>query len=127
MTDTLRKPRILVIEDQPDVRNLLRLALTRAGCDVATAATGMEGLQLAETGEFDLITLDVDLPDVNGFEICSRLRNLAELRDTPVVLVTGRFSEEDIRRGREVGATDYISKPFDLASFISRLFSHIKE
>ncbi len=127
MTDTPRKPRILVIEDQPDVRNLLKLALTRAGCDVATAATGMEGLQLAETGEFDLVTLDVDLPDVNGFEICSRLRNLAELRDTPVVLVTGRFSEEDIRRGREVGATDYISKPFDLASFISRLFSHIKE
>lgn len=127
MTDTLRKPRILVIEDQPDVRNLLKLALTRAGCDVATAATGMEGLQLAETGKFDLITLDVDLPDVNGFEICSRLRNHAELRDTPVVLVTGRFSEEDIRRGREVGATDYISKPFDLASFISRLFSHIKE
>lgn len=127
MTNTLHKPRILVIEDQPDVRNLLRLALTRAGCDVATAETGMEGLQLAETGKFDLITSDVDLPDMNGFEICSRLRNHAELRDTPVVLVTGRFSEEDVRRGREVGATDYITKPFDLLSFLARLLSHIKE
>ena len=127
MTDTLRKPRILVIEDQPDVRNLLTLALTRAGCDVSAAQTGMEGLQLAETGKFDLITSDVDLPDLNGFEICSRLKNHAELRHTPVVLVTGRFSEEDVRRGREVGATDYILKPFDLVSFLSRLLSHIKE
>lgn len=127
MTDTLRKPRILVIEDQSDVRSLLKLALTRAGCEVATAETGVEGLQLAETGQFDLITSDVDLPDINGFEVCSRLKNHAELRDTPVVLVTGRFSEEDVRRGREVGATDYITKPFDLVSFLARLLSHIKE
>lgn len=127
MTDTIRKPRILVIEDQPEVRNLLRLALTRAGCEVAIAETGAEGLQLAETGKFDLITSDVDLPDMNGFEVCSRLRNHAELRDTPVVLVTGRFSEEDVRRGREVGAADYITKPFDLVSFLARLLSHIEE
>ena len=127
MTNTLHKPRILVIEDQPDVRNLLILALTRAGCDVATAQTGLEGLQLAETGRFALITSDVDLPDINGFEICSRLKNHPELRHTPVVLVTGRFSEEDVRRGREVGAADYITKPFDLVSFLSRLLSHLKE
>lgn len=127
MTNTLHKPRILVIEDQPDVRNLLMLALTRAGCDVATAQTGLEGLQLAETGKFALITSDVDLPDINGFEICSRLKNHPELRHTPVVLVTGRFSEEDVRRGREVGAADYITKPFDLVSFLSRLLSHLKE
>ncbi|ODU24177.1 MAG: hypothetical protein ABS95_02165 [Verrucomicrobia bacterium SCN 57-15] len=126
MMNTLRKPRILVIEDQPEVRNLLKLALTRAGCDVMTAQTGMEGLRLAETGQFDLITSDIDLPDIDGFEICSRLKNHAELRHTPVVLVTGRFSEEDVRRGREVGAADYITKPFDLVSFLSRLLSHIK-
>lgn len=127
MTDAIRKPRILVIEDQPEVRNLLKLALTRAGCEVATAETGTEGLQLAETGKFDLITSDVDLPDMNGFEVCSRLKNHAELRNTPVVLVTGRFSEEDVRRGREVGAADYITKPFDLVSFLARLLSHIRE
>jgi DNA-binding response OmpR family regulator len=127
MRDKFRKPKILVIEDQPDVRGLLKLALTRAGCEVATAETGMEGLQLAATGEFDLITSDVDLPDMNGFEICSRLRNHSELRDTPVVLVTGRFSEEDVRRGREVGAADYITKPFELVSFLARLLSHIED
>lgn len=127
MTKPLPKPRILVIEDQTDVRNLLVLALTRAGCEVAAAQTAMEGLRLAETGKFDLITSDVDLPDMNGFEVCTRLKNDAELRDTPVVLVTGRFSEEDVRRGREVGAADYITKPFDLLSFLSRLLSHIKQ
>ena len=103
------------------------IALTRAGCEVATAQTGVEGLQLAENGRFDLITLDVDLPETDGFEICSRLKNHADLRHTPVVFVTGRFAEEDVRRGREVGAADYITKPFDLLSFISRLFSHIKK
>lgn len=127
MTNAPRKREILVIEDQPDVRGLLKVALTRAGCEVTTAETGKEGLQLAEAGKFDLITSDVDLPDMNGFEVCSRLRNHAELCDTPVVLVTGRFSEEDVRRGREVGATDYITKPFDLVSFLARLLSHIKE
>ncbi len=116
-----------MIEDQTDVRNLMVLALTRAGCEVAAAQTAIEGLRLAETGKFDLITSDVDLPDMNGFEVCSRLKNDAELRDTPVVLVTGRFSEEDVRRGREVGAADYITKPFDLVSFLSRLLSHIKQ
>lgn len=116
-----------MIEDQPEVRSLLMIALTRAGCEVATAQTGVEGLQLAENGRFDLITLDVDLPETDGFEICSRLKNHADLRHTPVVFVTGRFAEEDVRRGREVGAADYITKPFDLLSFISRLFSHIKK
>ncbi len=127
MTNTEHKPRILVIEDQPEVRSLLAIALTRAGCEVATAQTGIEGLQLAENGRFDLITLDVDLPGTDGFEICSRLKNHADLRHTPVVFVTGRFADEDLRRGREVGAADYITKPFDLLSVISRLLSHIKK
>lgn len=126
MTNTPNKPRILVIEDQPDVRTLLVIALRRAGCDVVTAQTGIEGLRLAENGQFDLITLDVDLPETNGFEICSRLKDHPELRQTPVLFVTGRSGEEDVRRGLEIGAADYITKPFDLASFVSRVFSHLK-
>src|SRR5690242_758892 len=104
MRNTADKPRILVIEDEPEVRSLLAIALTHAGCDVAAAQTGIEGLRLAETGEFDLITLDVDLPETDGFEICSRLKNNPKLRQTPVVFVTGRLAEEDVRRGHELGA-----------------------
>lgn len=126
MTNKLRKPRILVIEDQPDVRNLLVVALTNAGCEVMAAQTGIEGLRLAEDGKFDLITLDVDLPEMDGFEICSRLKNHTELRQTPVVFVTGRFAGEDVRRGRELGAADYITKPFEMLSFVPRVLSHVK-
>jgi DNA-binding response OmpR family regulator len=120
------KARILVIEDQPEVLNLMVKALTRAGCEVAGAQTGAEGLQLAEGGAFDLITLDVDLPETNGFEICSHLKQNPQLRQTPVVFVSGRFADEDVRRGREVGAVDYIVKPFELLSFVSRILTHTR-
>lgn len=118
--------RILVIEDHPDVLNLMVTVLARAGCDVAGAPTGAEGLRLAGQGIFDLITLDVDLPGTNGFEICSRLKQDPRLRQTPVVFVSGRLADEDVRRGYAVGATDYIAKPFDLRAFVSRLLAHVK-
>lgn len=121
-----QRVRILVVEDQPEVLNLMVMILARAGCDVAGAQTGTEGLRLAENGKFDLITLDVDLPETSGFEICSRLKQHPQLRQTPIVFVSGRFADEDVRRGREVGATDYITKPFNVLTFVSRLLSHIK-
>jgi DNA-binding response OmpR family regulator len=121
-----QRVRILVIEDQPEMLNLMMKVLGRAGCDVAGAQTGAEGLRLAENGKFDLITLDVDLPETSGFEICSRLKQDPLLRQTPVVFVSGRFADEDVRRGREVGAADYITKPFDLLTFVSRLLPHVE-
>jgi putative two-component system response regulator len=93
---------------------------------VPPAQTGSEGLRLAESGNFDLITLDVDLPETTGFEICSRLKQDPQLRDTPVVFISGRMGEDDMQRGHEVGAADYITKPFDMLTFVSRLFSHVK-
>lgn len=119
------RTRILVVEDHPEVLNLMALVLSHAGCDVARAQTGAEGLRLAGSQRFDLITLDVDLPEMNGFEICSRLKQDPHLKQTPVIFVTGRFAEEDVRRGREVGAADYITKPFDLPTFVSRLLSQV--
>lgn len=126
MTATLRKPRILVIDDEPDLRELLELLLIHAGCQVGTAGSGLEGLRLAETGGYDLITLDIDLPQLNGFEICSRLRQNPALCGIPVVFVTGRLDESDRCRAVEAGATDYITKPFDGSTFVARLFSHLK-
>jgi len=76
------KCRILVIEDRPEVLHLMVTVLTRAGCDVAGANTGTEGLRMAENGRFDLITLDVDLPEASGFEICSRLKQDQQLCQT---------------------------------------------
>ncbi|MBI1178906.1 response regulator [bacterium] len=118
--------RILVIEDEPAMRDLMVKVLTRAGCDVEAAETGTEGLRLAGHGGFDLIASDIDLPKMTGFEICSRLKRDPQLRHTPVVFISGRLAEEDVRRSRQVGAADYITKPFDARSFVSRLLAHVK-
>jgi len=114
------------VEDQPEVRELLQLVLVQAGCEVNAAETGYEGLLLAGNGRFELITLDVDLLGASGFQICSRLKQSAELRSIPVVFVTGRFAEEDRQRARELGAADFFTKPLDLPSFVPRLLAHAK-
>jgi DNA-binding response OmpR family regulator len=120
------KARILIVEDQTAVAMMMVYLLTQAGCETEVAATGKKAMQLAAEGDFDLITLDVDLPDANGFKICSRLKENPCLCDTPVCFVSGRPCEQDVQRGFEVGAVDYITKPFDALDFAPRLLSYIK-
>ena len=98
--------------------------LSRAGCDVQVASTGKKGLELAQQNQFDLITLDIDLPGISGLEICGELKQRHLTRHTPVVFVTGRLGEQDLQRGLEAGAVDYITKPFGV-EFAPRLLSHI--
>ena len=107
------------------VAMMIAYLLTRAQCEVALARTVKKGMQLAEGGNFDLITLDVDLPDGNGFNLCSRLKEHPRLRDIPVVFVSARCLIEDQQHGLEVGAADYITKPFETFEFVPRLLSHI--
>lgn len=118
--------RILVIDDEPQMVEMMIRVLNHVGCEAAGAPNGSEGLKLAENGRFDLITLDVDMPGMNGFEVCSRLKRVPQLQQTPVIFITGRFGDEDVQRGREVGAADYITKPFDLQTFLSKLRSHTR-
>jgi len=119
------KAKILIIEDEPAVSMMMVHLLTRAGCEVATASDAAKGMELAETGTFDLITLDVDLqlPGLNGFEICHRLKEDARLRHTPVVFVSAR---PDARHGLALGAVDYITKPFEVTNFAFRIITHAK-
>src|SRR5208282_1787362 len=119
------KINILIVEDDTPVALMIVFLLTRAGCETEVAATSKKAMQLAEAGNFDLITLDVDLPDGNGFTLCSRLKEHPRLRDTPVLIVSGRSCLEDQQHGLELGAVDYITKPFGL-EFAPRLLSHIK-
>ena len=99
--------------------------LTRAGCETEVATTGKKAIQMAEAGDFDLITLDVDLPDGNGFKLCSRLKEHPRLCDTPVVFVSARCLIEDQQHGLDVGAADYITKPFETLEFAPRILSHL--
>jgi DNA-binding response OmpR family regulator len=120
------KPKILIIEDQPDILQMMAFVLADASCEVQTAQSGNEGMQLARQPEIDLIVLDIDLPDISGFEICRRLKEDPGVSGIPVIFVTGRFCEVSRRRGLALGAADYIEKPFDISHFVRRILFHVE-
>jgi DNA-binding response OmpR family regulator len=93
---------------------------------VDVACNAVKALRLAQGGNFDLITLDIALPGGTGFEIFRRLKQLPGWHDTPVIFVSGRHAEEDRQRAFELGAVDYISKPFEPTDFIFRIKSHAR-
>jgi len=117
--------RILVIEDEPGVSMMMVYLLTQAGCKVQTAWNAKRGINLAQTNEFDLITLDGTLPGISGFEICRRLKENPFFQ-TPIVFVSGQVCENAVQHGLELGAADFIEKPFDAQDFVSRILSHAK-
>jgi DNA-binding response OmpR family regulator len=124
--DMKDKARILVIEGEPGISMMMVYLLTQAGCEVQTAWNAEKGMRLAQTREFDLITLDVNLPGISSFEICRCLRGNPFFQ-TPIVFVSNRPSEHDVQQGLELGAVDYIEKPFDAQDFVSRILLHAKE
>jgi DNA-binding response OmpR family regulator len=109
---------VLLIDDDDRLLALARLALTKDGLAVETAATAGGGLQALRCGDFDLVVLDVVLPDLSGWEALRRIR--AE-SDVPVLLLTGRDSDVDKARGLDLGADDYLTKPFSFLEFEARV------
>jgi DNA-binding response OmpR family regulator len=124
MTD---QAKILVVDDQMAVAMLMVFLLTRAGCDAQVATSGEKALRLAQTDAFDLITLDVGLPDLDGFTLFQKLKQIPRLKATPVVFVSGSSALENQQRALDLGAADFIEKPFDAQDFISRILSLVKE
>jgi DNA-binding response OmpR family regulator len=120
------KPKILIIEDEASVAMTMRFLLGLADCEAEIASTRKKAIQMALTGTFDLITLDVNMPDANGFDMCSELKRNPHLRNTPIVMVSGCGCLEDQQHGLDVGAVDYIIKPFETFEFAPRLLSHIR-
>ena len=110
--------RLLVVEDEHKTGNYLQQGLTEAGFQVSLARNGLDGHHLAMTEDFDLIVLDVMLPDVDGWRILQSLREAA--RQTPVLFLTARDSVEDRVKGLELGADDYLVKPFAFAELLAR-------
>jgi DNA-binding response OmpR family regulator len=101
---------ILIVEDSPPQALKLKLALENNGCQVHWAETGLGGVDMARQNEFDLIILDIELPDISGFEVCKKLKEDTNLADIPVIMMTTRDHAEDVLNGLEVGAVDYIPK-----------------
>lgn len=111
--------RVLVIEDEVKVSEVLQRGLTEAGYDVEKAADGESGLRLALSGQFDLILLDINLPLMNGLEVCKRLREKDQI--TPVLMLTALGMSDDIVIGLEAGADDYLPKPFRFNELYARV------
>ena len=109
---------VLVIDDDERLLALARLSLNKEGVDVVTAATATEGLAMLATGHPDLVILDVILPDLSGWEALRRIR---EASTVPVMLLTGRDSDVDKARGLDLGADDYLTKPFSFLEFGARV------
>ncbi len=111
--------RLLVVEDEPNIRELLATSLRFAGFEVHTAADGKEAIEVAEREQPDLMVLDVMLPDMDGFAVTRRLRESGRLM--PIVFVTARDSVEDKVKGLTVGGDDYVTKPFSLEEVVARI------
>ncbi|MEN9785674.1 MAG: hypothetical protein RLZZ299_938 [Pseudomonadota bacterium] len=112
---------ILVVDDEPDIRGLIVHALVRDGLDARGVATGAEALDVARTDVPALVVLDVMLPDLSGTEVCRRLRGDAATRSVPVIMLSARGEEIDRVVGFEVGADDYVTKPFSTRELLLRV------
>lgn len=104
---------MLLVDDESAIRLLCRVNLPHAGFDVTEAEDGGTALARAEAEDFDLALLDVMMPGMSGFELAERLRADARTKDVPIVFLSARADRRDMRRGFELGAADYVTKPFD--------------
>ena len=117
----MAKPTILVVDDEEDIRELISLNLTREGYEIIAVETGEEALAQARRGVATLIILDLMLPGIDGLEVCKRLKADPQTRPIPVVMLTAKGEEADIVTGLELGADDYITKPFSGKVLVARV------
>lgn len=117
----MQRQSILVVEDEEDIRELINYNLTREGFRVEAVSTGEEALQSLKKSTPDLILLDLMLPGVDGLEVCRRMKSNANTSSVPVVIVTAKGEEADVVTGLEMGADDYVIKPFSPRVLLARV------
>jgi diguanylate cyclase (GGDEF)-like protein len=125
MTDAARKPRILIVDDLPGNIKILAEIL-KDGYDISMVTNGQDALELAAKKNPDLILLDVVMPDMDGYEVCERLKANPETKEIPVIFVTGQGEEMDEAKGLDLGAVDYVTKPAKPAILKARVRNHIE-
>ena len=117
----MAKESILVVEDEKDIRELLKYNLEKEGYQVFGAATGEEALRAIRDRRLDLILLDLMLPGIDGLEVCRRIKGEAQTQHLPIIMLTAKGEEADIVTGLELGADDYITKPFSPRVLLARV------
>jgi two-component system phosphate regulon response regulator PhoB len=120
------KDAILVVDDEEDIRELVRYNLSKGGYNVMTVGTGEEALQIAQEVKPILVVLDIMLPGIDGLEVCRRLKADSVLCKTPIVMISALGEENDVVAGLELGADDYVAKPFSPGVLLARVKSVIR-
>lgn len=123
--DELHAPTILVVDDNPDNLSVLFTSLTKAGFTVLTKKDGESALNVVAKKQPDIILLDILMPDLDGFEVCCRLKNNEKTRDIPVIFMSALSDTVDKIRGFQVGGVDYITKPFHYEEVLARVNAHL--
>lgn len=118
-------PKVLIVEDEPALSRFVELELCHEQYETVTAGDGREGLDLAESGDFDIILLDIMLPGLNGLEVLRRLRKSDN--STPVIILTARDAVMDKVSGLDMGANDYITKPFAIEELLARIRAVLRQ
>ncbi|TML42554.1 MAG: response regulator [Actinobacteria bacterium] len=113
--------RVLVVDDDPVIQKLLQVNFEMEGYSVITASDGAEGLERARTERPDIVILDVMMPKMNGLEVASALKADAATAGIPIILLSAKAQEADVQAGRQTGADDYVTKPFDPLELLERV------
>lgn len=119
--------KVVVVDDSKTIRRTAETLLTRAGAEVLSAADGFEALSLIADTRPDIIFVDVMMPRLDGYQICSLLKGNPAFRDTPVVMISSKDGLFDIARGRLVGSEEYVTKPFTRSELIDAVRRHVAE
>ena len=114
-------PRILIAEDELDIRELIKITLTFSGFEVVAAEDGRKAVELAQDGEYDLIMMDVQMPHMDGYEACREIKKMPTLRHVPVVFLSAKGQSSEVKEGLGAGAIDYMLKPFAPDELITRI------
>lgn len=117
----MTQKQILVVEDEEDIQELLKYNLAKEGYQVHCVGSGEAGLQEAQKMFPDLLILDLMLPEMNGLEVCRQLKSDSKTQPIPIIMLTAKGEESDIVLGLEMGADDYVTKPFSVQVFLSRV------
>ncbi len=118
---SLTPKKILIVEDEAEIAQLVKLYLEKDGFRTATANTGVEGLKLIKTDRPDMVILDLMLPEMDGLEVCKKIRNATDTALLPVLMLTAKAEESDTIIGLELGADDYVTKPFSPKVLVTRV------
>jgi DNA-binding response OmpR family regulator len=116
-------PKVLVIDDEPGLLTLVKVGLSQDGFQVLTASSGKDGLRMAYDNRPDVILLDIMMPEMDGFDVCQRLRHVC---DTPILMLTAKSDRQDVIKGLTLGADDYITKPFNLDELRARIHTILR-